>query len=873
MRLILKILKWFAIASAGLVIILFTLSVILQDNVVAIFLKSINRNISTKVTAESYKLSLLKRFPKAAVELKNITVLSSPLFDKSQFQGINTDTLLFAESASLEFRMIDLIKGNYDIGSIIVKNGRLGLYSDSSGMVNYEIATDEEAGEDDEFVINLEKVIVSGIKSHYINIATRLYINGLISNGRIRSRISGDQIDFRCISDVIIRDLSLYSADFNTEANIHLDLDLQKTASGVMFKQGAIELEDFDFDITGLISADNTLNLKIAGKNIDLNKLKNYLPDNYTDQFGEFSPQGILKSEVTITGLISRKQNPNIEAEFSLEKGNVYYKRSGMKISDISFNGTFTNGPGNSAETSMFEINSFSARPGSSVWSGSFALKNLNKPYIDLIFSGTVIPSELLQFIKLPEIKESEGSFRLNIKLGGNIGRKDKYTLSDLTDLKPEANIQFNSFSISLLKNDISIDDADGTLMISRHLWADNLAFTFREHRFKINGEFRNFPDWLSGKPVMTGATADVAIGDLKPSVLFAGSSQDSLQEKRAVKLPAGMEMEINFRIDNFEFREFTAGDIRGTLTYRPGLINLNSLVINSMDGVISGNCLLANGPAGSFVSQGKFTIENVDVNKAFTSFRNFGQDFLVANNLSGSLSGTLTLLMPLDSLFYPDAKATTAEGKYVIVNGVLKDFEPVKELSGFIELSELEEIKFSRLEDDLFIKNNYLAVPQMDIKSSAADFTVNGKHDFDNNYEYHVKAYLSEILSKKARKERNPVTEFGAIEEDGLGRTSIYLKITGNDEDLKVAYDFKAAGNNIKQSLRNEKGTLRTILNEEYGMFKGDTTIKSEPAPRPRFRIEFPETDTVNMVRDTVSADKDSFINRIFKKKKGITP
>lgn len=871
MRLPLKILKWSAFIVTGLMIILFVLSLILQDNVVAIFLRSVNSRISTRVEAASYRLSLLKRFPKAAVELKNITIYSSPLFDKSQFPDINTDTLLFAESASLEFSMLDLIRGNYDIGSITVKNGRLGLYSDSSGFVNYEISSDQAENQDDDLVINLEKIIISDIQSHYINKATKLYINGLIHNGRIRSRIAGEDIEFLCTAGIILNGFDLYSSHFNANAELQVDLNLQKSEDGILFRKGSVNLEGFDFDLTGHISPENRIDLSIEGRNIDLSRIKKYLPEKYIEKFGELSPEGLLKTTGRISGMISRKDNPNITASFSLDNGNVYYRRSGLRIRDISFSGSFTNGQSNSPVTSSLEVYDFRATPGSSAWSGSFSVTNFREPYISLAFSGDIIPSELLQFVRIPEISRSEGSVRMNLKLSGKTRKKEKYSLADVLDLKPEANMLFSSFSISINDKNISIDDADGNIMMSQHTWADDLAFTFRDHRFKINGEFRNLAAWLAGKPVQIGAIADISVGDFKPDVLFRSASADSSSANHGYRLPDGIDLDIRFNIDNFEYKDFSAGDIRGTLSYTPGILTLNSLLINSMDGVISGNCLLARGASRSFVSQGKFAIENVDVNKAFRYFRNFGQDFLVSENLAGSVSGSLTLLMPLDSMLKPDIKATTAEGKYVIVNGVLKDFEPVKALSRFIELSELEKITFSRLENDLFIKNNYLAVPQMDIKSSAADFTVSGRHDFDNNYEYHVKAYLSEILSSKARKGRGNTTEFGAIEEDGLGRTSVYLRVTGNDEDIKVVYDFKAAGNTIKQNLRNEKVTLRNILNEEYGLFKNDTSLKRETAPKPKFRIEFPETDTTDTVRDTTETPRESLINRLLKKKKGI--
>jgi hypothetical protein len=228
-----------------------------------------------------------------------------------------------------------------------------------------------------------------------------------------------------------------------------------------------------------------------------------------------------------------------------------------------------------------------------------------------------------------------------------------------------------------------------------------------------------------------------------------------------------------------------------------------------------------------------------------------------------------LSLLIPMDSLMNPEIKSISAEGKYFISNGALVNFEPVKELSSFIEISELENISFERLENDFFIKNNFFYTPQMDVRSTAADLTVNGKHSFDNNYEYHVKILLSEMLSKKVKKPKSNTTEFGVVQDDGLGRTSLLLRIENKGEDIKVGYDIKAAGNQIKNEIKSEKQTLKTILKEEYGWFKNDSTVdKTKPNSSPRFKITWEETDSVKVGDEVSPEKKESVIKNLFKKK-----
>jgi hypothetical protein len=136
-----------------------------------------------------------------------------------------------------------------------------------------------------------------------------------------------------------------------------------------------------------------------------------------------------------------------------------------------------------------------------------------------------------------------------------------------------------------------------------------------------------------------------------------------------------------------------------------------------------------------------------------------------------------------------------------------------------------------------------------MEVHSSAADLSVNGKHDFNNNYEYHVKVLLSEILSKKIHKPKSNTTEFGAVQDDGLGRVSVLLKVQNKGEDVKVGYDLRAAGNQIKDDIKNERKNLKSILNQEYGWFKNDTSVnKKQNTKPPRFKITFDENDTTKI-------------------------
>jgi hypothetical protein len=382
-----------------------------------------------------------------------------------------------------------------------------------------------------------------------------------------------------------------------------------------------------------------------------------------------------------------------------------------------------------------------------------------------------------------------------------------------------------------------------------------------------------NFPGWLTGNPVNLLGSATISASSFRPELFMDTSAEDEekgkdIAERAPLTLTDDVNLDVDFRIDTLVYKTFDARNITGTLSIKPKMLNFRTFNMNSQKGRVSGNGVVVQNHDKSFIGRGSFEVTGVDVNESFVTFHNFGQDFLRAENIAGTLSGNIILILPVDSLLNPDIRSIIAEGKYILTDGALIDFDPVKALSSFIELSELENIKFNKLENEFFIRNNVFYMPRMDIKSSAVDLSVNGEHSFDNDYQYHVKMLLSEILSNKARKNRTISDEFGEVQDDGLGRTSVLLKIDGKGEEVKVSYDMKAAGTQIRENLKKEKQTLKTIFNEEYGLYKKDSEPEQKQTSRPRFRITWEGLDTTATETVPPVQRKESFLNRLFKKK-----
>jgi hypothetical protein len=839
MKPVFKILKISAAVLFLAIVILIAAARIMQDKVAGIVISSLNRTISTKLHYGTVRFSFLSHFPHASLELQDVLVSSSPTFNKASFAKINTDTLLSARAVSVEFRITDVFSGNYNADRISAKHGYLNIFTDSSGMVNYNITTGSVSASGSP-ALNLERIGVSDIQTFYNDLSSRVIIKGSIRDGSFKSRIKGEDITFAGTADILIKGLQVNGINIARKVPAKTDIDILKTREGINIRKGLLKVDNSELDVEGTISASDIYDLRVNGKNLHISKMKNYLHDSYYTAVSEYDADGILTVDGKIKGMMTRNINPHTEFGFRFEKGNFTKGHSRPSADHISFEGTFSNGPRNRPSTCSVRIRNISAKAGSAQFKGSFALSDFDNPYAEIAIKGKIIPSEIIDLFEITGIKEISGTADADLKFAGRTDLVGKLSFSTLARLKTEGRLDFKALSMTL-KNGFTVNNVNGELTLAEAIRVNKLSLTYKGHRFAVDGEFKNLLKWLNKDPVNLIVKADVSLDRLIPEAFQTKVAAASTARAGSFRLPPDVFLDLNFRIDSLRYKTFTSSNISGSLNYKPKILTFKSFNIKALNGTISGNGFIVQNPNGSVLSKGIFRVADVDVNKAFTSFQNFGQNFLKAENIAGSLSGSFSLLLPLDSMARPQVKALVAEGKYTLVDGALLNFDPMKRLSAFAELTELQNIHFEKLENDFFIRNNYLYIPTMEVRSSVADLSVNGKQSFDTDYEYHVKILLSELLSKKIKPGKKGNNEFGDIQDDGLGRTSMLLRISYKGKDVKVGYDMKAAAVEVKKNFDSEKKNLKSILNEEYGWYDNDSTAVQKPeakAKKTRFKV-----------------------------------
>ena len=144
-----------------------------------------------------------------------------------------------------------------------------------------------------------------------------------------------------------------------------------------------------------------------------------------------------------------------------------------------------------------------------------------------------------------------------------------------------------------------------------------------------------------------------------------------------------------------------------------------------------------------------------------------------------------------------------------------------------------------------------------MNIITNAMDINLEGNHTFDNLIDYRLNFYLSDLLTTEE------------ADRSVKGKTRVFLKMHGTVDNPEFSYDKNAAKEGVKTEINNEATTVKTILNEEFGLFENDTSVNNaSPINEEKldFTIEWEEENDSTIIESKKPSSKTKGLKNIIK-------
>jgi len=221
-------------------------------------------------------------------------------------------------------------------------------------------------------------------------------------------------------------------------------------------------------------------------------------------------------------------------------------------------------------------------------------------------------------------------------------------------------------------------------------------------------------------------------------------------------------------------------------------------LYIDTLSVLVAGGKISTNGyfngsnPNLIYFSPDMF-VDKIDLDKLFIKFDNFGQDYLLSENIHGEFTGHITGKLHMHTDLVPKIDDSEIHIESHIENGRLEDFAMLDSFADYFRGENIETVRFDTLDNKMDFLNGAIDIEKMTINSTLGFLEVSGKQDTDFNFEYKISVPWKMVTKAAAsklfkRKQNKPQDVNGEIQYAKKNSKFVTVKLAGDSLDYDVS-------------------------------------------------------------------------------------
>ncbi len=757
-----------------------------QEKVIDYITNEINKQQALLIGYQKVSVNTIQNFPRFSYTFQNLQVIRN---------GAN-DSLLFCKELSVTIQPFKLLAGKVISESISAKG--LRIKTDLVSLENIESGGDDQSAT----ILNISKVSIIDYEIAIQDSSGKSFLN--LTGNRINVKFYKESKKLSLVSSIDANRLSF--RDFiKLEIPISLTIEFYKDGKVLFLNNIKAKLNSIEISGKGNYEEESgSAKFRFRSNTFRTNSLS-FLP------FLKFSKN--YRGRARLDGYISTSCNfqniDTLSAKYHIEK---------VLIND-------------SAKLSINQL------IGYSILTNNFTNHYSFIPKANISFDGlSFILSARLKGIKKMVIQSTgtiNGDYEIS-SLGHSINVTGKFNLVSLYNWganqkfvlrKINSDINFNSkekiFSSKLQINGRA--KLDNNLSITGSFGFDSTSFNFNFYQEMLIESLQS--NIINPSIELRGAY--VNYNDISS---FIKPSQD---QKSSTPNFKSINLKLNFKKAIYD--RLALENLKANGWYKTDTINLNYFSADCFGGNVSGKFFIIGNRYNA-----NMWLYNIDIQKLFERYDNWGQSYITSQNLSGSFKGLVDLSFDTDSKGNINSNSLNLKSDIQIFNGKLSGMDRIKSLSSWLNLDQVKVIEFDTLKNKILIENKKVIIPSMDVKSNVILMNIAGTHTFSNSYQYQVRMNFGNVLKRKFVRNDKKISDLSTD-----GSINLYFKITGKDEDYIVEWlNRKNFERNIS-NISNVEPDSAKFFSSPKSKVKSDS-IKN--IPRKEVRIEWDEmVDTLN--------------------------
>lgn len=834
-----KLKRLLLILAAGFVLFVaagIILGIVYEDEVKQRIVKEVNQGLNTEISVKEISLSVFKKFPYAALHFENLMALDAIETNAPK------DTLLYAEGLFLEFNLLDIFTRKYTVRKVDVSNAVLRLKVDENGNDNFHFWKTRSDTTAAHLAFELAEVGLHNVDFSFRSVQSGFHLNTQIDYLELSGNFQADVFDLDAQSKLLVQTLTVGETEYlhnqPTKLSVITRIDTRKKRYEV--EEGSVDFGALAFQVDGYFQdgTQQLLDLKLKGDKLDIPTLLSFIPQRFITKLDGYKPEGKTSFGLHLHANLSDPEVPvDVMADFDVANAGVEHLKSGLKFKNFSATGHYER-IGNHPDILGLERFNFNLKEGN--LSGKGSVRNFNRPLIQFSLSGKAELSDLQELLEIRAIEHIEGSVTLECQFKGIVADTKQISVSDLNNAEISGQLQFKDTGFKIRNHKHHYHKINGSFFLSGNNAAfKDLSGNIHSSDIQLDGVFINFVPFVLVEKEELTIQAQLKSSHLNLAELLVEDAEKNDTSNFHLKLPSYVNVNVITAVDELTFNTFSAKNISGTIRINKSGIWADPLKFQTSRGNFNSSLSVKSAGKNMFSVTSNAEIRNIDVQQLFREFGNFGQNFITDKHLRGTANADVVFVANINSALKIMPESINSLIDINITDGALTGLQSLTEVADYIRgnkllaplvktadlKQKLQHIEFSRLQNEIKIKDSKVHIPEMELETSAMNLAVSGWHGFNSHVDYRIRFRLTEILTN------NSHSEFGDIKDDGSGG-SFFLKMSGPLNNLSFAYDRATAKEQRREYFKQEKQTFKDLLREEFGGKKKES--KTPPDTKP---------------------------------------
>ena len=798
-----KILKIVGIVLLLLVISLFAIPYLFEDQIKAKIAAAINENVDAKVAFSDADLSLFKSFPQANVSIEQLSIIN-----KAPFEG---DTLLAMGELNLEMSIMELFNGADEpmtIEGISSKNGLVNIIFNKDGIGNFDIALKNAKKKDDgkskPMSLKIKEYAVENFEFRYYDEKSKLKMVLDSINHKGAGDFSQSKLDLVTKTTTIVS-LDMDKVNYMKNVSLSLDavlgIDLDK--SKYTFKDNKAKINELPLEFDGFIQ------LVEAGQDYDLkfktptSSFKNFLgliPSAYSSSLKDVKTSGDFTVVGFAKGLYSATSVPKFTIAIASNNASFQYPNLPKSVQNIVIDTKIINETGVLNDTYV-NLDKLSFQIDQDVFAAKATIKNITEnALVNAALKGTINLANVTKAYPVKLDKPLTGVLKADVTTEFDMQSVEK---SDYARIKNAGTIDLSNFKYA--------DDKGKVMTISKAMVEFNpsrvnlkqFSATTGSSDMNVTGVLENFYGFVFKNQELKGdfnlSSNQLAVSDFMTTDTAV---KKDAKASEPMKIPAFLNCSLTAKANTVLYDNLVLKDVVGKVIIKDQKATLENVKTNIFGGQIA-----VNGDVSTKEKTPKFNMDlgltGVDIQQTFTQLEMMKKIAPIAGVINGKLNSKIKLSGNLNATeMTPDLNTLSGDLSGQLLSTTVNSsnstlLSALDEKLGFVDLKDLN---LNDLKASLTFKDGKVTVKPFDLKYKDVKVNVGGTHGFDQAMNYTMKLDVpAKYLGTEINTLIGKLTPADAKKFESIPITAL---IGGNFKNPKITTDVKQATTTLVTNL-----------------------------------------------------------------------